>query len=233
MRWILPLLLCAFVFAPLQTSRAGSVILQDFDLTICKPDGSPITGTISAMWGSYSAGVFTPFLSATQSQLNTGYLIPEDNELLVALTQYDNRFVAAGTQMYVSIFAVSGGSGDSTWSSDVPQVVLSDPSWIAPTFTVTTPQLTWSLGASTVSMHLAQFGGASPTYNYNGGSPQICLRLQGPTPPDNVPPVITLIVMHKSGRSQQSPNSTAAPHPTAQHSRPPASLTSTQDPLCV
>lgn len=156
-------------------SRAGSVTVDNFDITAFYPTSTTLTGTVSAMWGSYSAGVFTPFFSNTQSAINTGYLDTAGMELAVVVTQANNTVIPAGSNMFVSIFNVPGGSGDSVWSSDAPQIVLSDPAWIAPTFTLTTPELNLPLTANTVAMPLAQFGGDSGTYNFNGGSPEVTM----------------------------------------------------------
>jgi hypothetical protein len=159
----------------LASSKAGFVSLSDFDMSAFAPNSSSITSTISASWGTYSGGVFTPLLGNTQSAFNTGYFDGAGSELSVIFTQSDNTAIAAGTSMFVSIFNVPGGAGSSTWSSSAEQIVLSDPTWVAPTFTLTQPQLDWALTSSTVAMSLAQFGGSTGTYNFNGGAPQVTL----------------------------------------------------------
>jgi len=163
--------------------KAGSVSVNDFDLSVFAPDSSPITSTISAIWGTYDSGVssFTPLLSSTQFADNTGYFDASDNELAVFFTQSDNSNILVGTAMFVSIFNVPGGAGDSTWTSDSAQIVLSDPTWIAPAFTLTTPQLDWLLTASTVAMPLAQFGGQTGSYNFNDGAPEATLAVPEPS----------------------------------------------------
>jgi len=164
----LPLLL-------LPKAQAGSVSVNDFDITAFGPNATPITSTISAMWGTYNAGTFTPLLGTSQVPNNTGYLDGGGNELAVFFTQSDNNLIAPGTAMFVSIFDVPGGAGSSTWSSTAAQIVLNDPTWIAPTFTLTTPQLDWALTASTIAMPLAQFGGDTGSYIFNSGNPEITL----------------------------------------------------------
>jgi hypothetical protein len=154
---------------------AGSVTLEDFDFGLASPSGAPITSTISAMWGTYSAGVFTPLLSNTQQNNNTGYADGSAPELSVVFTQPNNNNITAGASLFVSIFNVPGGAGDSTWSSTTPQIVLGDPTWTAPTFQLTTPNLTFELTANTQAQALAAFGGSTGTYNFNGGDQQIQL----------------------------------------------------------
>jgi hypothetical protein len=173
-RVILPIIALALV---LTNSRGGTIAVGNFDISAHLPNSTPVTSTISAMWGSYSAGTFTPFFSSTQSAANTGYLDGAGAELSVVLVQSDNNVIAVGTPMFVSIFNVPGGAGTSTWTSGAEQIVLSDPAWLAPTFTLTTPELFFDVTASTAAMALGQFGGATGTYNFNGGSPPASLTL--------------------------------------------------------
>jgi hypothetical protein len=152
---------------------AGSVTLNDFDITAFNPASSPYTTQLSALWGTYTGGVFTPLLvSSPTVGLNSGYLINADNELQLALTQGDNSIIAASTPLFASIYE------GTTYSASATQIVLSDPTWIAPTFTVTTPQLEFLLTPNTTS-HAVQ--GQTGTYNYNGGSPQVTLAVPEPS----------------------------------------------------
>jgi hypothetical protein len=159
-------------------AKAGSVTLLDFDITAYYPASTPLSGTISAIWGSYSGGVFTPFFSNTQSAINSGYLATGDSELFVTLVQSDNLIISAGTNLFVSIFNVPGGGGDSTWSSSAAQIILGDSLWTAPTFTLTTPEDSFGLTANTVAY---SFNGGLGTYNYNGGSPEVTLAVPEPS----------------------------------------------------
>jgi hypothetical protein len=159
------------------SSQAGTIAVGNFDISAQLPNNTPITGTISAMWGSYSSATqtFTPFFSNTQSAINTGYLDGSGAELSVVLVQSDNNIISVGTPMFVSIFNVPGGAGTSTWTSSAEQIVLSDPAWLAPAFTLTTPELFLDVTASTTAMALGQFGGDTGSFNINGGSPQVTL----------------------------------------------------------
>lgn len=157
---------------------AGSVTLEDFDFTVKNSAGTTLNGqTISAIWGTYASGVFTPLLANTQQANNTGYAIlsstPASSELSVVFTQPNNNNITAGANLFVSIFNVPGGAGTSTWSSTIQQIVLGDASWTAPTFQLTTPNLNYSLTANTTAQALTAFGGQSGSYNYNAGVEQI------------------------------------------------------------
>jgi hypothetical protein len=77
--------------------------------------------------------------------------------------------------MFVSIFNVAGGAGTSVWNSTVAQIVLSDPAWVAPTFTFSDPTLSWVFSVNTTANPLSAFGGSTGSFNFNGGSPDIAL----------------------------------------------------------
>jgi hypothetical protein len=175
------LLICSLIaWLPLSPAKAGSVSLDDFDTTISL-NSTPITSTISAIWGTYSSGTFTPLLSATQSAQNTGYFDGSAGEVNVSFSQIDNAAIAAGTAMFASIFNVVGGGGTSVWNSTVAQIVLSDPGWVAPTFTFSEPAASWVFSDNTVANSLTALGGASGTFNFNSGSPTVALAVPEPT----------------------------------------------------
>jgi len=167
------LTLVAAVLAAATPTKAGNVGVEDFALSIFLPGGAPVTSDISAIWGTYSGGVFTPLLSATQSSANTGYYDPSEPELVAFLTQSDNSNIGIGANLFLSIYNVAPGLGVSTWSDTLALIVLSDPTWVAPTFTINTPSLTWELTADT---QVHPVGGVSGTYNFNDGAPQITLE---------------------------------------------------------
>lgn len=169
------LLICVLnTLLALSFARAGSVSLDDFSTTVSL-SGAPITGTISAIWGTYSSGTFTPLLSATQSAANTGYFDGSAAELSVVFSQIDNTAITAGTSMFVSIFNVPGGAGTSVWNSTVAQIVLSDPAWVAPTFTFSDPSASWVLSANTIANPLSAFSGSTGSFDFNEGAPDIAL----------------------------------------------------------
>ena len=169
---------CASTLLFAEYSQAGSVTVEDFDITAFYPASTPITGTISSMWGSYTGGVFTPFFSSTQSAVNTGYLDGTGKELSVVLTQSDNTTIAAGANLFVSIFNVPGGGGTSTWTSGSAQIILSDSTWVAPTFTLTTPSNVFGLTARTTAL---PFNGGTGVYNFNSGAPNVTLAVPEPS----------------------------------------------------
>jgi hypothetical protein len=152
---------------------AGSATLADFSITAFNPSGVAYTEQLSALFGTYSGGVFTPLIVTSPTiGVNSGYLINADEEFQLNLTQGNNNNVVAGTALFASIYQ------GTTYSPSAAQIVLTDPSWIAPTFTITTPELAWELSASTAAVSVL---GQTGTFNYNAGSPEVTLAVPEPS----------------------------------------------------
>ena len=160
--------------AAISASQAGTFSIYSDTLNI-----SGISTNISALWGSYSSGVFTPLLTSTPTVgLNTGFYdgTATTKELDVTLSQNNNNTILAGASLYLSIYNLPEGS---TYSATANQIVLSDPTWIAPTFGISSsssPELT----ANTVVNNLSGFTGGS--YSYNAGNPSLALASAVPEP---------------------------------------------------
>jgi hypothetical protein len=158
----------------ISASQAGTFAIFDDTLTI-----SGISSKISGLWGSYSSGVFTPLLTSTPTVgLNTGFYdgTSTPKELDVTLSQNNNNTIAVGASLFLSIYNSPEGSA---YSATVNQIVLSDPTWIAPTFSISSvgsPVFT----ANTVVNNLSGFTGGS--YSYNAGTPSLALASAVPEP---------------------------------------------------
>lgn len=151
----------------ISASQAGTFSIYSDTLNI-----SGISTNISALWGSYSSGVFTPLLTSTPTpSQNVGYYggSATPPELDVTLSQNNNNTIAVGTSLYLSIYNSPEGSA---YSATANQIVLSDPTWIAPTFGPSSSNST-ELTANTVVNNLSGFTGGS--YSYNAGNPSISL----------------------------------------------------------
>jgi hypothetical protein len=151
----------------ISASQAGTFSIFSDSLNI-----SGISTTISALWGSYSSGVFTPLLTSTPNDsLNSGYYdgTTASKELTVTLTQDNNETILATTSLFLGIYNSAEGS---EYSATVNQVVLSDPSWIAGVFGDSSTNGV-EFTANTVVNNLSGFTGGS--FNFNGGSPEISL----------------------------------------------------------
>jgi len=159
--------------------KAGSVTLEDFSSTVFYPVSTQLTtGIIATIWGLYDSGtkVFTPLISATPSASNSGFLDLPNTELFLNLVQGDNINVAVGSLLYAAIYNLPEGS---TYNMTIAQAILTDPSWVAPTFTFSTPTLTFNLTANTTTV--LTNGAGQGLYNYNGGSPEVTLAIPEPT----------------------------------------------------
>jgi len=149
----------------ISASQAGTFSIYSESLTI-----SGINSPIAALWGSYSSGVFTPLLTSTPTGgLNTGFYDNGGPETAATLSQNNNNTIAVGTSLYLSIYNLPAGSA---YSSTVNQIVLNDPTWIAPTFGLTS-SYSVDFTANTVVNKLSGFTGGS--YSYNAGTPTISL----------------------------------------------------------
>lgn len=135
-------------------SKAGSVGFYD-SAFVMKDGATTITSTspIDALFGTYSGSVFTPYITSVGAgNPNSGYVdtTPAAVEFAVNLSQNNNTLVTAGTQMYICISDRAGGSN---YVSATKEVVLTDPSWLVPSFTVGTPSgLTYYFSASTTAV---------------------------------------------------------------------------------
>jgi len=139
---------------------ANSVGIADFTFSFFNGPSAVTTGAYDARWGSFSGGLFTPFLGAVSTNDNLGYFDASGPEIAVTFAQIDNSNVAAGTQLSLSLTLAEYAS---IFSNAAPQVILTDPSWIAPTFVfLTEPQIVFSFTSNTT----AQRG----LFSFNGGN---------------------------------------------------------------
>jgi hypothetical protein len=152
-----------------QLNQAGTFSIFSSNATI-----SGITTTISGLWGTFSSGTFTPLLTSTPTAgLNTGYFDGSVNgpELSVDLSQNNNTIISAGTALALAIYA---GPNGSTYSTSVNQIVLTDSSWVAPTFGVSSSNSAFFTGSTSMAS-LTGFTGGS--YNFNSGAPIMSLQV--------------------------------------------------------
>jgi hypothetical protein len=155
--------------------QASSLTLEDFSYALQDPNGSSLTGngSITALWGTYSAGAFTPLITSTpNSATNSGYAAISGDDLLVNLSQSNNNNVIAGTALSISFYNLPEGS---TYSATANQIVLTDPTWVAPTFVFGTSATAVNFTSSTTTQALTGFLNAG-TFTFSSGGSDI-LRL--------------------------------------------------------
>lgn len=144
------------------TAYSNSISIFDDTFSFLNGSSSVANGTYDARWGTFSGGVFTPFLGASENVNNSGYIAldPFGNEIQVSFAQTNNNVVAASTQLALAFTATLDGS---SYSDSAPQVILTDASWVAPTFVfLSTPIVQFSMTANTTALR--------GTYSFNGGN---------------------------------------------------------------
>ena len=157
----------ASIFAAVLPLRAETLSIYDDTFSIISaPTSSSILGSRWGIWDGSS------FVQAVTSGANAGYVDMPTPELSITLSQINNSIYSVGTQLSVAIYGNNGVSDSSTvnfsTAAGLPGfkfAVLTDPTWLAPTFNNNATPVVFNLTASTT----AQFG----SYSYNGGNQQI------------------------------------------------------------
>jgi hypothetical protein len=123
-------------------AKAGSFNLYDDTFSILI-NGTAATGSLEATWGTFSAGVFTPLAG-----IASGYADLAGPELSAGFSGPDNTVFAANVSPALAILSAADGTA---YSASIPQIVLTDSSWVVSTFTLTGPDLTFEFSAGTVA----------------------------------------------------------------------------------
>jgi MYXO-CTERM domain-containing protein len=122
--------------------KAGSFNLYDDTFSILI-NGAAATGSLEATWGTFSAGVFTPLAG-----IDSGYADLAGPELSAGFSGPDNTVFAVNVSPALAILSAADGTA---YSASIPQIVLTDSSWVVSTFTLTGPDLAFELSAGTVA----------------------------------------------------------------------------------
>ncbi|MFA6960498.1 MAG: hypothetical protein WC205_07100 [Opitutaceae bacterium] len=139
--------------------KAETLALFDSTLSVVgAPGGAQI---LSARWGIWNGSIF---IEAVNSSANVGYLELSPAELSVSLSQTDNTIYASNTVLALAIF--TNGSADAqalNWGGTVTNaVILTDTSWVTPSFTNSGNVTSFSFTANTTAV--------MGSYSFNGGS---------------------------------------------------------------
>jgi len=184
------LALAAFtVVSTLSNLKAETLSIYDDTYTVNGLPGGSASTFLSGRWGVWNVGTAT-FVQAITTSLNAGYvdLAVGAPELSITLNQGSNANYTAGTQMALAIFARTS-SADSqalNWTSTGVNygAVLTDTSWLAPTFNVNATAVNFSFTANTV----AQVG----SYSFGGGNQTIGLANLSAIPEPSVASLFAL-----------------------------------------
>lgn len=142
--------------------KAETITVDDTTFSVGNVPAGAVGGVLSGRWGIWNAGS-SSFVQAVTTSLNAGYADLSGPELAITLNQTTAGNYSAGTAMALAIF--TNGSADSSalnWSAATRGIVLTDASWVAPSWANNAIMVPFNFSANTI----ARIG----SYNYNGGS---------------------------------------------------------------
>ncbi len=167
------LLLLAISLSAVAGINAGSVALNDDSFTFQLNGSTVANGLYEVRWGSFSSGVFSAFYGNDDTVNNGAYIdtgsTPGTVELIAALTAGDNSVTGpANTRLYLSLTTLADDTNFSA-ATNQNSIVLSDPSWVAGTFTLLGPDLQYNFTANT-SVSLLTGQNPATSFAFNGGN---------------------------------------------------------------
>lgn len=121
--------LSAGAFASL--SNANTFGLYDDTFSLFNGETAITSGVFEARWGSWDGSLFTPYLGNNAVAGNSGYIDIESPELVANLSQGDNNNVPVGASLFLALTLIPD---DGVYVSSNTEAILTDPSWVAPTF---------------------------------------------------------------------------------------------------
>jgi len=170
------LLIVAFLRT--ESAQSETMSLDDLSFSVSNVPSGATGGILSGRWGTWNS-VTSTFIQDVTAALNAGYVDLSGPELSITLNQTLNLgqtsgavsgVYAPGTSLAVAIF--TNGSADAqsiNWSSATFGVVLTDSSWITPTFANNANPVSYLFSELTV----ARLG----SFNFNSGNEQLGLAL--------------------------------------------------------
>ena len=157
--------LCGFFigwFMLSESKAVSSIVLYDDSFTIMV-NNNPISDRyLSALWGTYSNGIFNPLPNGT------GYVDPGVDflEMQVSYSKVDNSDVVANTLLALAIYDANLINFTAApYNSSYDKAVLTDVSWRAPPFDNTPNMESFVLTSNTTAL--------VGTFSYNGGNETI------------------------------------------------------------
>jgi hypothetical protein len=156
------------IVSALSSLKAETLSIYDDTFSVNGLPGGSATTILSGRWGVWNPGTAT-FVQAITTSLNAGYVEIAAPELVITLNQGSNVNYTAGTQMALAIFARTSiaDSQNLNWTSTGVNygAVLTDTSWLAPTFNVNANPVSFLLTANTTAL--------VGSYSFNSGNQTI------------------------------------------------------------
>lgn len=154
--------LCGFFigWVMLSESKAvSSIVLYDDSFTVLV-DNSPVNNRyMSALWGTYSNGIFTPLPNGT-GYVDTGV---DFLEMQINYSKVDNSELSINEQVALAIYDVDLINFTAApYNSNYVQAILTDTLWRAPPFDSTPNMESFVFSSNTTAL--------VGTFSYNGGN---------------------------------------------------------------
>ena len=150
--------------------KAETISIYDDSFVVSGVPALAAGGILSGRWGQWNVGTAT-FNQAIVSSLNAGYVDLGSPELSITLNQTTPTTYAAGTSMALAIFASNSADSQAlSWSlttggakqaSVVAWAVLTDSSWVAPSFANNALDVPFTFTANTQAVVGSFSGGAT------------------------------------------------------------------------
>lgn len=157
--------LCGFFigwFMLSESKAVSSIVLYDDSFTIMVNNNPVSDRYLSALWGTYSNGIFNPLPNGT------GYVDPGVDflEMQISYSKIDNSDIAANTQLALAIYdALLVNFTAASYDSLYDKAILTDVSWRAPPFNNTPNMESFVLTSNTTAL--------VGTFSYNRGNETI------------------------------------------------------------
>jgi hypothetical protein len=149
----------AIALASVASSYASDFSIYDGDYSFFDGATQITAGAYEVRWGTYVSGVFTPIAGVSSSDASKGYNDPSSPEISALLSLGNNAAVAAGTQLALNLTLLAD---DSDYVSAVKEVILTDATWVAPTFVLVAPETAVTFTSSTTAL--------KGSYSFNAGN---------------------------------------------------------------
>ena len=150
---------------------AGTVTLSDLNFSFQLNGTNVASGLYEVRWGTVSSGVFTPLFGNTNVTDNGAYIDTGTPELLATFSAADNNAIASGAPLALSLSTLVDDSSYAL-ATNLNSIVLTDPLWVAGTFTLVAPDLVYNFSTNTaVSLLTGQ--NPATSFAFNGGNETI------------------------------------------------------------
>ena len=141
------------------SANATDFGIYDGDYSFFNGASQITTGSYEVRWGTFAAGVFTPIGGLSSTSVNAGYNDLSSPEIIAQLSLGNNTLIAAGTQLSLNLTLLAD---DAAYVASANEVILTDSTWVAPTFQLSGPRTDVVFTANTTAL--------KGNYSYNGGN---------------------------------------------------------------